>query len=243
MNNAKKNDTFNLGGFRFTNTFYPTNHAVFERVDSVSVMNGSEIRIVPCEGGVRVDVGENTGRVFPRIRNLNIVDGKPLFIVDLPCEETDYWTQQAVVFGTTEYYGMEHVHEIIGVGNGEPIYIGRLVEDSHERYHVVIHGRRHRVCHGGEGFSRNPRICSGLLVYAAQCGHWDGNGDWYMMIGCAKVGSFDEEPEIEDIMWSPRGSLENAIEWRITGVKDGNKVVQTVKLSDLDQTLAGAEHH
>lgn len=198
------------------------------------------VQIVPVRRGSRVDFDGNTGRVFPRIRNLNIVKGKPLYAAGLPEGETDFWHQELVVYGLDEYVGPEVVTDVFGIVNGQPIYMGWTTEDGNW-WIDVYHGHQRGPASfddvvGPRGDGSRIETISGRLVYAASVREFRQSPlEWFAVIGSTKYGPYDDRPTIEVTdyatpMYDNDGHLV-ATGFEITGRRKGRKRKRVIDIS------------
>lgn len=96
------------------------------------------VHIVPVENGTRVDYGNVTGRVFQHVWDINVVNGKPLYIAQLPSDETDALNNSVLVYGTDKYGGPEDVVHVLGFIGDEPAFVGVWVDGDEESWCAVI---------------------------------------------------------------------------------------------------------
>ncbi len=228
-----------LGGFSYWIYHYENNHSMKVRKDDSPAKPIQGVQIVPTKRGIRVDYAEFTGRYFPDVRDVNIVGGKPLYVAKLPGDETDYFTNNVVVYGTTEYGGPEFVRKIVGISGGHPLFIGMTNEDNDQVWGAV-HGGRHML-HWDCVNPESARIYSGVLVYAAGEQNYEtgdeGTFEWYCVIDQTKFGPFDNEPSFRCTSWAEpmydADGHEMAKELLICGERGGKQGSMTINIREL----------
>jgi len=222
-----------LSGIKYTRREYHGQHMVFDRVAPDPVLETRpEVRIVPVGDGVRVDFGDVVGRVFADVWHVDVVNGKPLYRAALPESQCDFWTEQTVVWGTTEYYGAEMMQEIVCVAEGEPIIIGHTHEDP--SYYSVIHARRHALM--WHRISHEYFVECGMLVYAGISGGGlsEPPYEWYAAIGGTKFGPYDTEPSFRRHAYDTIGNYRvAATRIEIAGLRNGRPSHRSVDMRRL----------
>jgi hypothetical protein len=227
-----------LGGIPYW-VYHNGSHSMRVRKDDPRAKRTEGVHIVPTKNGARVDYADVKGRLFSSIRDINIVNGKPLYIAQLPPDETDYFTNLAVVYGTTEYVGPEFIRRIVGISGGHPLFIGTTIEDNLYVWGVV-HGSRHML-HWDCVNPESARIYSGVLVYAAAEQNYETGDadtfDWYCVVDQTKFGPFDNEPSFRCISWEKpmydADGHEMAKELLISGERDGQQSSMTINIREL----------
>lgn len=230
-------------------------HWVNDRVVAPGESDGSGvIRIVPVGDGWRVDYNGVEGRVYPDIRGLMLVDGKPLYIAQFPEGEGDFWNYEFVVYGHNEYIGPECVEQIVDVVDGEPVFIGVTCDDDY--WYSVCHGRRYMRSfdmgyrppdHLRSGAFGKTTVLSGMFVGSVLClkpdyyyADEEGALHWVLAIGQTDVGTFDEEPDFCVIEWGEpmyQAGVENAKTLLVRGKRDGVLVEQRINIADISDPV------
>ena len=162
----------------------------------------------PTDSYTEVTFNGRPPRSYRYVRDLRVVEGKPLFAAGL-LDTSVIWDDECVVWGDEAYNATVSVYDVLDVIGGKPVYTGDLDDAcalSQERNNLVAlaHGwdvarlQFNRVGTFGFWAARDALICTVMRSALSKVDRYYDRtaAGWYVFVGLKAHGPFDAEPAI-----------------------------------------------